>query len=107
METFRTQTTMVMVKIREALPSLPIDETSVGELPFGSLRLMTCAGMAVSYRIDSPRCRVVNVGANYAALALRDEGITEARVVFNDGTLLVMAGTASMVASIPSRRWIR
>jgi hypothetical protein len=106
LESIRSGFARVMVKLREATPSLPLDETQVGELPFGRLLLMTCGGVAVAYRIDAPKC-LVGTGPNYATLAIGKPSPTDTRVLFVDGTLVVVGGDRSMAAALTMRRWIK
>lgn len=107
METFHSNQTQVVVKLSRGVASLSIEESQVGELPFGKMWLMTSRGLAVAYRIDAPRCKTICIGPNYAALALGVPNIVDQRVIFNDGKFVVIGGGSSLVASIVSRRWMR
>ena len=106
LESFRSNHTSVLLKIRNGLSSMPLSAKMLGALPFGRLALITCGDVPIAYEIDAPNCKKM-VGRNYAALLLRGTPPVEIRRLFIDGTLIVLGDDTAMVATTPTNHWIK
>jgi hypothetical protein len=84
---------------------IPLEFRPVGDLPFGSIDLITCGGLPCGYVIGVPRCSRI-IGRNYASLIRRNPIDAEVSQLFVDGKLVVVGNDSAMVATIATRRWI-
>ena len=94
----------IACRIRQSFPSFETKFDPVGHLPFGQLYLNTCGGVVVAYFVSAPRCSTF-MRPNFFRMRLR-ECNDKREAVYTDKTLVIMANSFSMVAAIPSKRWI-
>lgn len=104
LESLELPTTTVLFKTKPALPSVDLCESPLGKLPFGELSAITCAGLAVAYRLTAPRC-TVRVGTNFAAISRRPSPSSEVSSYFVDRSIAVMGNSEALLALCPVLRW--
>lgn len=104
LESFNSKHTSLLVMSRRSTPSVDLSFQSIGELPFGDLQLIACAGVAIGYLLLAPSCKK-RVGRNFATLR-RNDIEAESQRIFVDGSLTILGNDSVIAAAINSKRWI-
>ena len=95
----------ILVLTAPTIPEVNIAFREVGQLPFGTLNLITCGGITTGYVLNVPGCKC-NVGRNYASAIRRKAFNPEAEKLFLDGGIIILGNDSFLVAVIPTKIWI-